>query len=63
MLAEIQGDGVNLELVEDILIGYHMEKDNENAVIKFQPSWFYKIGNSWIRVNDEKLGVVENGLE
>jgi hypothetical protein len=40
-----------------------MEKDNENAVIKFQPSWFYKIGNSWIRVNDKKLGVVENGLE
>ncbi|MCM3055143.1 MULTISPECIES: YycH family regulatory protein [Bacillaceae] len=63
VLAEIQGDGVNLESVEDILIGYHMEKDNENAVIKFQPSWFYKIGNSWIRVNDEKLGVVENGLE
>lgn len=63
VLDEIHVNGVDLETVDDILIGYQMKNDMEKALIKFQPSWFYKIGNSWIQVSDKKLEGAQDGLE
>ena len=62
VLAHLEKSGIDITAVEDMLIGYHMQRDQEKAVIKLQPSWFYKIGQSWVRIPLE-LGGVNNGLE
>lgn len=63
VLNNMQKDGVDLETVDDVIIGYYMYRDNEKGVVKFQPSWFYKIGNSWIRFTERMTGGIKHGLE
>jgi regulatory protein YycH of two-component signal transduction system YycFG len=56
--------GISPELLSDIAIGYKMTRDpSEPQVINLEPGWFYRYGQSWMQINPEELGGVEDGLE
>ncbi|MEH7074490.1 YycH family regulatory protein [Neobacillus drentensis] len=51
-------------LLEDIVLGYRMERDNdENRLIVLEPAWFYRYDHSWRQITMEDLGGMQHGLE
>lgn len=60
-LEELQG--LDLEQLQDIAIGYKMTKDPQTKIIYLDPSWYYLYGGSWIRLSMDETGGVNRGLE
>lgn len=54
-----QVDGIDLDYVEDIAVGYKMTRDpNESRKLNFEPSWYYKYDGNWLRLSvDDKEGL------
>lgn len=52
------------ELLEQVVLGYRMEKDTEeNRLILLEPAWYYRYDNKWDLVSVGELGGVKHGLE
>jgi regulatory protein YycH of two-component signal transduction system YycFG len=52
----------NPELLQDLRLGYHMEKDpKDSRLIVLEPSWFYRYNGNWSRVQLLRGG--RDGLE
>lgn len=52
------------ELLEDVVLGYHFEKDSkESRLILLKPMWFYRYNKIWNKITMEDLGGMNNGLE
>ncbi|WP_160724566.1 YycH family regulatory protein [Bacillus sp. USDA818B3_A] len=53
------------ELLEDLVLGYRMERDaEENKLISLEPAWYYRYDKSWSQLTQEGLGGGPvNGLE
>ncbi|CAM4197993.1 YycH family regulatory protein [Lederbergia lenta] len=59
--SDIQED---IDLLEDIMIGYKLAIDPENPkVFVLEPSWFYLYGGSWLRLTIDDTGGDFLGLE
>lgn len=45
------------ELLEDVVLGYDMEKDlSESKLIVLEPAWYYQYDNMWYQVTMNQLG-------
>ncbi|MGM0866792.1 MAG: YycH family regulatory protein [Bacillota bacterium] len=66
LYALAKDDTINLDYVEDVIVGYKMTRDSNESNRKFlvfEPSWFYKYDGNWLRLpleDEEGLGI---GLE
>lgn len=58
-----QLEDLDINQVEDIMIGYELTKTYSEQLIQLEPSWFYKKRGRWIRMADEQIRGDENGLE
>ncbi|HJV17260.1 MAG TPA: two-component system activity regulator YycH [Bacillales bacterium] len=59
-----QQKNFKLEQLEDIILGYRMERDSkEPRLILLKPTWFYRYNNTWNMINMEDLEGVKHGLE
>lgn len=53
----------DMNTVSDIRIGYQFTRAYNDMLIKLEPSWFYRIDNSWVRLPESELGGAKDGLE
>ncbi|MEH7123476.1 two-component system activity regulator YycH [Bacillus sp. JJ1532] len=54
--------GIELAHLQDMMLGYAMEKDSR--LVYLEPSWFYKYNGSWNQLSiDETMGGANRGLE
>lgn len=52
------------ELLEQIVLGYHMEKDPEGSkLILLKPAWYYRYDNQWEMITTKDGGGPGHGLE
>jgi regulatory protein YycH of two-component signal transduction system YycFG len=52
------------ELLEQLILGYRMEKDSEEQrLILLEPTWYYRYDNIWGQITMEDLGGLKHGLE
>ncbi|WAA12274.1 YycH family regulatory protein [Fervidibacillus halotolerans] len=60
-----ENDSVDLNGIEDILIGYQLTFDMKEPLIILEPSWFYRTDEEWKKVGGSSLimGGVNDGLE
>jgi regulatory protein YycH of two-component signal transduction system YycFG len=59
-------DTINLEYVEDVIVGYKMTRDSNESNRKFlvfEPSWYYKYDGNWLRLPLEEQEGLGIGLE
>lgn len=56
-------DKLQLEHIDDIILGYHLKQNDNNLLFTLEPSWFAVSQGSWIRLTPEVLGGGNNGLE
>ncbi|KAB2330287.1 YycH family regulatory protein [Bacillus mesophilum] len=56
-------EGIELDQLEDIAIGYKMTKDPQTKLIYLDPSWYYLYGGNWIMLSMEETGGINRGLE
>jgi len=54
---------IDFNKVEEMTIGYHLTRDDEQRLLILEPSWFYKYNNQWSRLSPEVLGGGKVGLE
>ncbi|GHH98095.1 YycH family regulatory protein [Neobacillus kokaensis] len=54
----------NPELLEQMVLGYRMERDTEESqLILLEPAWYYRYDNRWGIITSEELGGPVHGLE
>lgn len=53
---------VNLETIEDVIVGYIMQPDFDNRLFKLIPAWFYSVNGVWHHYDLEETGVARYGL-
>lgn len=64
VLEYIQNDDeLDLNSIDDLVIGYYLTQNEELRLFKLEPSWFMIKGNGWIRITQEDIRGAENGLE
>ena len=63
IISRMENSGIDLETVDDILIGYEMKIDTDDPIILVEPDWFYRVGNQWKRVPEGAPGGAKHGLE
>lgn len=54
---------LELEEIDDIILGYYLKQNDNNLLFTLEPSWFAVVQGSWIRITPEVLGGGNNGLE
>lgn len=57
-----QMEELNLDFLQDMMIGYQISKDTEN-VIFLEPAWYYKYNDEWKKVPSSEDGGIKHGLE
>ena len=55
--------GLNMASVDDIVLGYYLTQDDQQLSLNLEPSWYYLLNGSWVRVSPELLGGGNIGLE
>lgn len=63
VIAYLQKKEVNIQKVEDLVVGYKVEGSLTDSIITLSPSWFYRIGDRWEHISLEELEGMNNGLE
>ena len=54
---------LNLDEIEDILVGYYLKQNESSRLFTVEPGWFFLTENSWSRMMPERLGGDGYGLE
>lgn len=54
---------INFDDLNDVAIGYEMTYQEDDAMLEFEPKWYFKIGDKWQLVYEEEQGGEKNGLE
>ena len=54
---------IKVNSIDDIVIGYHLSRDDDQSLFNLEPSWYYLESGSWIRISPELLGGAKFGLE
>ncbi|MCA1065606.1 two-component system activity regulator YycH [Rossellomorea sp. AcN35-11] len=57
---------INLDYVEDVIVGYKMTRDaseTNSKFLVFEPSWYYKYDGNWLRLPLKDKEGLEFGLE
>ena len=58
-----QSETLDFKWVDELTLGYFMRHDIERRLFIMEPSWFYLIKGTWVRVSPELLGGGIIGLE
>lgn len=56
-------DNIVLSDIEDIVVGYCLIQDENQLLLKLEPSWFIIHKGNWKMLTPEVLGGIEDGLE
>ncbi|WP_313805173.1 two-component system activity regulator YycH [Cytobacillus sp.] len=56
-------EGVHLDQLQDMTIGYTMTKDLHTILVYLEPAWYYKYNDSWNKISFEEIGGGNHGLE
>jgi len=56
-------DRFDMNTISDIRIGYQFTRAYNDMIISLEPSWFYRIDNTWQRIQESDLGGEQDGLE
>ncbi|MCU9613460.1 two-component system activity regulator YycH [Caldibacillus lycopersici] len=56
-------ENLDIESVNDVMIGYHLNKEFNSQLIKLEPSWYYRVDNQWKQISEAEMGGVTGGLE
>ena len=54
---------INMDAIDDVVIGYYLSRDENKEHFNLEPSWYYLQSGSWIRISPELLGGAKFGLE
>lgn len=54
---------LELNEVDDIILGYYLKQNDNNLLFTLEPSWFAVSQGSWIRITPDVLGGGNSGLE
>ncbi len=49
--------------IVDIVAGYYLSRDDNQPILSLEPSWYYLVNGSWIRLAPDLLGGDTFGLE
>ena len=52
-----------VSLIEDLVQGYYISKDEDQPLFTLVPSWYYQVNGSWLRLSPETIGGGTYGLE
>lgn len=52
-----------LSSIDEMVPGYYLSRDDNQPLLTLEPSWYYLINGSWIRVSPDLLGGGKFGLE
>ena len=58
-----QMDQFNVDLLEDVTIGYQMKKDSQSLLVDIVPCWYYLYDGVWKPLTFEGSGGDQVGLE
>ncbi|MFE8697670.1 YycH family regulatory protein [Cytobacillus sp. FJAT-53684] len=53
----------DLDLVQDIVLGYTMTKDPQTPLVYLEPSWYYQYNHSWYKISMDEFEGGNHGLE
>ena len=42
--------------IVDIVAGYYLSRDDNQPILSLEPSWYYLVNGSWIRLAPDLLG-------
>lgn len=54
---------LQVSLIDDLVQGYYISKDEDQPLFTLVPSWYYQINGSWSRLSPDTLGGGTYGLE
>ena len=54
---------INMDSIDDIVIGYYLSRDDDLSLFNLEPSWYYLESGIWVRVSPDLLGGAKFGLE
>ncbi|WP_102273373.1 YycH family regulatory protein [Cytobacillus massiliigabonensis] len=56
-------EGVHLNQVQNIVIGYTMKKDLHNVLVYLEPAWYYEYNDTWNKISFDEIEGGNHGLE
>jgi len=63
VVSYLQNQNLSNLKVDEVFVGYHLEKDPSTNVFVLEPSWFALSEGNWIRITTDLVGGTANGLE
>ncbi len=54
---------VRISSINDIMPGYQLSRNTNQPLVTLEPTWYYSLNGTWIRISDEILGGGKSGLE
>lgn len=63
VVSYLQNQNLSNLKVDEVFVGYHLEKDPSTNVFILEPSWFALSEGNWIRITSDLIGGIANGLE
>ena len=58
-----QYKGILFSDIEELLVGYHLTRDEHKKIFILTPSWYVKVHDDWLRVAHDEVGGDFIGLE
>lgn len=56
-------EGIHLNQLQDMAIGYTMTKDLHTRLVYLEPAWYYQYNDAWNKISFEEKGGGNHGLE